>query len=441
MFTGGLNMKRGMHWPFVLLFACVILLLPGCNGKSAGGSASSGSNKEQVVTILINKDNPFAGAQAVIDALEKKTGIKTEIEIGAGGTEWDNQIKTRLATGDMTDIFMYNTGSLMQAINPERNILDITDEPWAAGFTDTFKKAASANSRLYATPYSTTIAGAIVYNKKIYQELGLQVPRTWKDFIANCDKIKAAGRTAIIASYKDSWTSQLIVLGDEYNVKAVIPNFPEEYTANRAKYASTPIAMRSFEKLAEVGKYTNRDSLATTYDIAIDMLVEGQGVHYPIVTSILGRIYSMYPDSVDNFGIFGNPGDDPNNHGLTIWMPDGWYIYKNSSNTDLAKKWLEFYVSQEGFLAYTSALKPDGPPCIKGLSLPADAYAGVKDMQEYFNSGKTQPALEFESPVKGPNLEQICIEVGTGITDPRTAAVAYDADVQKQAIQLNLAGW
>ncbi len=35
-----------------------------------------------------------------------------------GGTDGDNIIKTRLATGEMTDVFRYNTGSLFQAINP-----------------------------------------------------------------------------------------------------------------------------------------------------------------------------------------------------------------------------------------------------------------------------------------------------------------------------------
>jgi raffinose/stachyose/melibiose transport system substrate-binding protein len=62
-------------------------------------------------------------------------------------------------------------------------------------------------------------------------------------------------------------------------------------------------------------------------------------------------------------------------------------------------------------------------------------------MQPYFDQGKTAVALEFESPVKGPNLEQICIEVFAGYTTPMDAAIAYDQDVQKQAVQLNLPGW
>ena len=38
----------------------------------------------------------------------------------------------------------------------------------------------------------------------------------------------------------------------------------------------------------------------------------------------------------------------------------------------------------------------------------------AKDTQAYFDAGKASPALEFLSPIKGPALEQICIQVGTG---------------------------
>ena len=34
-------------------------------------------------------------------------------------------MKTRLATGDMSEVFIYNNGSLLQAIKPEQNLT-----PW-----------------------------------------------------------------------------------------------------------------------------------------------------------------------------------------------------------------------------------------------------------------------------------------------------------------------
>jgi raffinose/stachyose/melibiose transport system substrate-binding protein len=409
----------------------------GSQARSSGGTGNTGKT---VITVMLDKDTNFSGAEAVLNAAAEKFGVELQVEIRPGGTEGDNVMKTRLATGDMADIFLYNTGSLLQALNPERSIADLTNESWMVPVTDSFKTAASVNGRVYAVPYGSTQIGGWLYNKRIYRELGLQVPNTWRDLLANLDKVQAANKIALIGSYKDTWTSQLIVLADEYNIKAALPNFPADYTANRLKVATTPAALRSFEKMAETRKYLNQDALATTYDQGIEMIATGQGVHYPMLGG-LNSIYTNYPEYINDIGVFGQPGDDPNKHGLTVWESSGWYIYKNSPNVDICKKILEFYISQEGINIYGSKIKPEGPYAVKGIRLPADSYPAVLEMQTYFDAGKTAPALEFESPVKGPNLEQICVEVGTGITEPRAAAAAYDADVQKQAIQLNLPGW
>ena len=68
-------------------------------------------------------------------------------------------------------------------------------------------------------------------------------------WIAWNEKIKAAGKVAIAQTYKDTWSSQLFVLADFYNVQAAVPNFAADYTANKAKYATSPAAMAGFQRL------------------------------------------------------------------------------------------------------------------------------------------------------------------------------------------------
>jgi raffinose/stachyose/melibiose transport system substrate-binding protein len=424
----------------VFLLVVVAVMTAWAGGGSQSSSSGSGKVGKTVISVLINKDFNMDGFQAVLDAAAVKFGVEFEVEIHPGGTEGDNIIKTRLATGDMSDIFLYNTGSLLHALNPARNIVDLTDEPWMAAVTDSFKTSAGSGGRVYAVPSGEVSTGAIFYNKRVYRELGLSVPHTWRDFLANCDRIQAAGKTAIIGTYKDTWTTQIIMLGDEYNVKAGYPNFPADYTANKAKFATIPVALRSFEKIWETHKYLNPDFMATTYGVGLERLASGEGVHWPMI-GIFSNIATNYPQVINDIGVFGIPGDDPNNHGLTTWEPSGYYIYKNSPNIDICKKVLEFSISQEGIDISASKVKPIGPYAIKGINLPPDVYPGILEMQAYFDAGKTAPALEYESPVKGPNLEQICVEVGSGITEPKAAAAAYDQDVRKQAAQLNLPGW
>ena len=53
-----------------------------------------------------------------------------------------------------------------------------------------------------------------MYNKKVYESLGLEVPTNWSEFVANNEKIKADGKvTPVLQTYGDTWTSQLFVLG------------------------------------------------------------------------------------------------------------------------------------------------------------------------------------------------------------------------------------
>ena len=54
---------------------------------------------------------------------------------------------------------------------------------------------------------------------------------------------------------------------------------------------------------------------------------------------------------------------------------------------------------------------------ISSCTLPDSVPPAVKDMQTYFDRrARSSPALEFLSPIKGPNLENITVEVGSGIT-------------------------
>ncbi len=68
------------------------------------------------------------------------------------------------------------------------------------------------SDKFYGVPFGTAFGGGVLYNKPIFDKLGLSVPKTWAEFMANNKKIKAAGVPPVIQSYKDTWTSQLFVL-------------------------------------------------------------------------------------------------------------------------------------------------------------------------------------------------------------------------------------
>lgn len=441
-----------------ILAACTVLIagvLAGCggsnngtNGANGGGGGNGGNDgSPKPVTLSLLTDNTqeqVATMKAVIEAFHAKySHITIEHETRPAGGEGDNFVKTRFATGDMNDLFVYNSGSLMHALNPEQNFLDITDESFVERLDDSFVPTVTVNGKVYGVPAGSTMGGGWLYNKKVYDQLGLSVPKTWEELMANNEKIKEAGITPVIGTYKDSWTSQLIVLADYYNLHAQVANFADDYTANKAKYATTPAALRGFEKLQEVYDrgFLNKDFLATTYDAGIKMLAEGQGAHYPMLTFAIPVIEMNYPDQLNDIGFFAQPGDDASSNGLSVWLPAGTYIYQNSEHPEEAKLFLEFMTTKEAMDAISAVTKPVGPWAIKDVALPDDVAQVVKDMLPYFESNQTTAALEFISPIKGPNLPQFTTEVGSGIKSALAGAQGYDKDVEKQAQQLGLEGW
>jgi raffinose/stachyose/melibiose transport system substrate-binding protein len=394
------------------------------------------------LTLLIDNNTNLTGLKAVTEAFTQKTGIKVTFDLRPGGAEGDNIVKTRLATGDMDDLSFYNTGSLYMALNPAKNFVDLTNEPFMANVIDSFKPVVSVAGKVYAAPYGSLMGGGWYYNKAVYAKLGLKVPKTWAELTANLEKIKAAKITPVIASYKDSWTAQLLILADNYNVLAKNPTFADDYTAHKAGYANTPAALRGFEKLQEIFKkgYINKDASATTFTDAQKMLLDGKGAHYPMLTFATAAMAAMDPVHANDIGFFAQPGDDANN-GLTIWMPGGISISKSSKNLENAKKYVAFILSPEGFAVNMAAQPPEGPYAVKGIKLPDNLLPAVKDLLPYVDSGKTAPALEFLSPIKGPNLPQIAVQTGLGLKTPLDNAKEYDKDVAKQAKQLGLSGW
>src|SRR5262249_35326638 len=168
------------------------------------------------LTLLIDStQNTVDTAQAVIAAFHQQyPWINVDFETRPQGTEGDQIVKTRLVSGDMSDVFWYNSGSLLQALHPADQLLDLSGQPYMSNLADSFKSTVSAGTGVYGVPWGTALGGGILYNKKVFDQVGVQVPKTWADFAANNDKIKAAGIAPVGQTYAgdSTWTSQLFVL-------------------------------------------------------------------------------------------------------------------------------------------------------------------------------------------------------------------------------------
>jgi raffinose/stachyose/melibiose transport system substrate-binding protein len=439
------------HAALVAMATASVLFAAGCSagslGSSEGGGAGGSAGAVTITFLHGNTDTEVASAKAVIEAFQAANpNITVKSDSRPGGSEGDNLVKTRLATGDMSEVFIYNNGSLLAALKPAQNLLPMDDQPWAGKLNKTYQDSTTVDGKLYGAPWGTAQGGAVLYNIPMYKKLGLQIPKTWDEFMKNNEAIKKDGSAAPVEqSYGETWTSQLFVLGDYHNVEAAVPTFAADYTAGKSKYANTPAAQAGFQHIQEVHEagYFNKDFASAKLNDGIKAVATGSAVHYPQLGGVSANIENVAPGKSKDVGFFPLPGDDASKNGMTIWPGNGLYIPKSVEGDKLeaAKKFAAFVASQPGCDAYAMGTPPTGPFLTSDCKLPADVSQIAKDTQAAIESGTASPALEFKSPIKGPSLEQICIQVGTGQVDGKKGAELYDQDVKKQAQQLGLPGW
>jgi raffinose/stachyose/melibiose transport system substrate-binding protein len=387
--------------------------------------------------------------QLMIDALvaayeELHPNVTFDIEIAAaGGSEVDNLVKTRLATGEMNEIFYYNSGSLLQALNPSETLIDLSGQPFMDNVVEGFKPAVSQGDGVYGVPVGFAASGGVLYNKAIYEDQELSVPTSWDEFVANNEALLAAGIPPVIQTYGDTWTAQLFVLADNYNVAQAYPTFAQDYTNNVAKYADLPEAREGFAHLQEgfESGWYQQDFATTTFEQGLEMLANGEAAQYPMLTQVVPVIEANWPDKINDIGFFAMPGPDSSANGATLWLPLAFYAPQTAEHVDVIMDFFAFVASTDGTDAIASATTPAGPFMIKGAELPDEVLPYVNDLNGYIDSGNAYPALEFLSPIKGPNLEHLCVAVGTGQMTAEEAAASYDEDVKAQAQQLGIPGW
>ena len=173
----------------------------------------------------------------------------------------------------------------------------------------------------------------------------------------------------------------------------------------------------------------------------LNALAAGDIAQYPMLTFALGTIAANHPDVINDIGFFGQPGSGRSQELRNDLGAGGLVHSEELAAHPRGHAFQAFLGSIAGAAAITAAAPPTGPYVVSGAVLPADTLPAVLDIQTYLDNNAAAPALEFLSPVKGPNLETITVAVGSGITSAADGAAQYDEDVKAAAQQQGLPGW
>ena len=211
--------------------------------------------------------------------------ITVKSDTRPGGSEGDNLVKTRLATGDMSEVFIYNNGSLLQAIKPEQNLTPLDDQPWAGQIDQTFADSSKgSDGKLYGGPYGTAFGGGVLYNIPVYKKLGLEIPKTWDEFMKNNETIKkAAASTPSSRPTARPGRRSCSCSATTTMSRPRSPTSPRSTPPAKLKYATTPAALAGFQHIQDVkdAGYFNKDFASAKLNDGVKAVATGTAAHYP----------------------------------------------------------------------------------------------------------------------------------------------------------------
>lgn len=177
--------------------AALSLSMAGCGS----GSPQSGSSGPLEVQTGVAADTSEMATLKTITADFEKANPGTKINLVAAGTNYENDMKVRLSSGNIPDIWMTHGWSLLRY---SKFLTPLQGEPWAKNLAPALNPVMKDDSgAIYAMPTNIDITG-IMYNKDVLAKAGYKPEdiKTWDDFKQAGLKIKAGGASAIYAGGK-----------------------------------------------------------------------------------------------------------------------------------------------------------------------------------------------------------------------------------------------
>jgi raffinose/stachyose/melibiose transport system substrate-binding protein len=146
-------------------------------------------------------------------------------------------LKTRLATGDVPDIFSLHAVNEIPSFYKAGYLTDLTSQPFASKLTDAIKPFVSVDNKVVALPMESLLWGYL-YNKQIFKDNGLVPPTTLTEMKAVVQKLKDKKITPFLLSYKEAWIPQLflpLTIGGLVNTDH--KDFIEKMNTNQGSFA------------------------------------------------------------------------------------------------------------------------------------------------------------------------------------------------------------
>lgn len=346
--------------------------------------------------------------------------------------DYNASLNARLAGGTAGDLITCRPFDASLELYNQGNLSPLNDVSGLSSFSDVAKSAWTTDdgATTFCMPMASVIHG-FIYNMEIFDELGIEVPKTRAEFMAAVKKIKDESKyTPIAFGTADQWEAATM------GFQNVGPNFWKGEEGRKAlidgsgKYTDQAY-VDTFKHLAEWSPYMGKGYTAQKYPDTQNLFTLGRAAIYPAGSWDIATFNSQ---ADFKFGAFPAPVGAA---GDTCYISDhtdiGLGINANSKNQEAAKVFLNWMATSEFANLFANALP--------GFFPLSDAKVEISDpvASEFVSwRGKCESTIRnsYQILSRGtPNLEtelwSVSAQVLNGTMSAEDAATQAEAGLAK----------
>ncbi|BAS26706.1 ABC transporter substrate-binding protein [Limnochorda pilosa] len=286
--------------------------------------------------------------------MEAHPGVRIEV-LFQGNRELSRNMILALSAGALPDMaYMYRRLTGFPALQEPGGLLDLTaaarerawDQRLRPGVLEDFNR--TYGDRVVAVPYALNHV-AVLYNRKLWDERGLQVPRTLDAFEAILERAQAAGLTPLEFGNADFWPADTWYLT---LVSALAPVEELEPAMDGAPGFSyeRPEMVRAaalLQRWAQSGSFT-RGYDALEPEEAVDLFFRGRTLMTLAPSMLSSLILENQLATGIEVGVFAFPRAEDGEVPVALdGGHHGWVIPASSRNQDAAIDFLDYLLSPE----------------------------------------------------------------------------------------------
>ncbi|MFE4948905.1 ABC transporter substrate-binding protein [Leifsonia sp. NPDC056665] len=376
------------------------LALSACS-SGAGGSADISAKPDfsgSLSILTAGAGDPMSSyfENLVKDYQKLHPGVKVTLAQETDDNAIKDKEKVLIGSQSLPDIYFSYAGNWGEnfAVNGLAADLSSVIAPgtnWGDTFGEGSLNAFKYDGKFYGVPLYVD-AKFMGYNKKIFSDLGLSVPKTLSQLVSDCSTIKAAGYTPIAFGNKDGWPG-LHYLGQLFAYDVPQKTLQADLLPKTAKYTDPGYleGMKQFQQLVTACTGDGSNSNGVTYTTAQQQQATGKAAMYYQELIEFDSVNTKDSElAKDGFGVFALPAADgaAGDTSTLEAAPEGYMINKKSKNAALALDFLKFATSEKN--ATTLSAAPYGQPsAVKGVVTEQIASSAVAEGTKLVGDAKS----------------------------------------------------